>query len=82
MGSPDGESKAVWISVATGVHASQPGTRGERSASAAFGEVAARGSPAIQVRFFRFGGTIQSSPVQRQETQIVQSELTLDDSLP
>ena len=40
------------------------------------------GSPAIQVRFSRFRGTVQQGPVQRQETQIVQSWLTLDDFLP
>ena len=41
-----------------------------------------RESPAIQVRFSRFRGTIQQGPVQRQETQIVQSCNTLDDFLP
>ena len=39
-------------------------------------------SPAIQVRFSRFRGTVQQGPVQRQETQIVQSCNTLDDFLP
>ena len=39
-------------------------------------------SPAIQTRFPRFRGTVQQGPVQRQETQIVQSCNTLDDFLP
>ncbi len=30
------------------------------------------GSPAMQVRFSRFRGTVQKGPVQRQKTQIVQ----------
>ena len=41
-----------------------------------------RGSPAIQTRFSRFRGPIQQSPVQRQETQIVQSQLDLYDFPP
>ena len=45
-------------------------------------EAGGRGSPAIQVRFSRFRGTVQQGPVQRQETQIVQSCTTLDDFLP
>ena len=40
------------------------------------------GSPAIQVRFSRFRGTVQQGPVQQQETQIVQSCKTLRDFLP
>ena len=40
------------------------------------------GSPAIQVRFSRFRGTVQQGPVRRQETQIVQSWLDLRDLLP
>ncbi len=39
-------------------------------------------SPAILVRFSRFRSTVQQDPVQRQETQIVQSCMTLDDFLP
>ena len=39
-------------------------------------------TPAIQIRFSRFSGTVQLGPVQRQETQIVQSCMTLDDFLP
>ena len=39
-------------------------------------------TPAIQVRFSRFCGTVHSGPAQRQETQIVQSRMTLDDFLP
>ena len=39
-------------------------------------------TPAIQTRFSRFYSTIQQGPVQRQETQIVQSCITLDDFLP
>ena len=39
------------------------------------------GSPAIQVRFSRSRGPVQQGPVQRQETQIVQSCKTLDDFL-
>ena len=47
-------------------------------------EGAAGGSnpPAIQARLSRFRGTIQRSLVRRQETQIVQSQLTLRDLLP
>ena len=45
-------------------------------------EAGGRGSPAIQVCFSRFRGTVQHGPVRQQETQIVQSELTLDDFLP
>ena len=41
-----------------------------------------RGSPTIQGRFSRFFGTVQQDPGQRQEAQIVQSQLTLDDFLP
>ena len=41
---------------------------GPRSAASA-----TAGIPAIQVRFSRFRSTIQPGPVQRQETQIVQS---------
>ena len=41
-----------------------------------------RGSPAIQARFSRLRGTVQQSPVKRQETQIVRSDKTLDDFLP
>ena len=37
--------------------------------------------PAIHVRFSRFRGTVQQGPVERQETQIVQSRKTLDDFL-
>ena len=33
-------------------------------------------------RFSRLRGTVQQGPVQRQETQIVQSCMTLDDFLP
>ena len=40
------------------------------------------GRPAIQDRFSRFCGTVQQGLAQRQETQIVQSGLTLDDFLP
>ena len=40
------------------------------------------GSPAIQFRFSRFHGTVQQGPVQRQETQIVQSQFDLRDLLP
>ena len=40
------------------------------------------GIPAIQARFSRSRGTVQQGPVQRQETQIVQSCKTLDDFLP
>ena len=39
-------------------------------------------SPAISVRFSRFRGTVQQDPVQRQETQIVQSQFDLRDLLP
>lgn len=41
-----------------------------------------RGVPADQDRFPRFRGTVQQGPVQWQETQIVQSWLTLDDFPP
>ena len=41
----------------------------------------ASGIPAIQVRFSRSCGTVQQDPVKRQETQIVQSCITLDDFL-
>ena len=48
-----------------------------------FGEAAREsGSPAIQVQFSRFRGTVQQDPIQRQETQIVQSHMTLHDFLP
>ena len=40
------------------------------------------GSPAIQVRFSRFRSTVQQDPVKQQETQIVQSCMTLGDLLP
>ena len=40
------------------------------------------GTPAIPVRFSRFRGTVQQGPAQWQQTQIVQSWLTLDDFLP
>ena len=40
------------------------------------------GVPAIRGCFSRFHGTVQQGPVQRQETQIVQSCKTLGDSLP
>ena len=39
-------------------------------------------TPAIQVRFSRFHGTVQQDPPKPQETQIVQSCITLDDFLP
>ena len=41
-----------------------------------------RGSPAIRVRISRFRGSVQQHPVQRQNTQIVQSCMTLDDFMP
>ena len=40
------------------------------------------GNPAIQIRFSRFRRTVQQDPVKRQETQIMQSWLTLRDFLP
>ena len=46
-------------------------TTGLRVSAAGSGAV--RGTPAIQVRFSRFLGTVQRGPAQRQETQIVQS---------
>ena len=39
-------------------------------------------TPAIEVRFSRFGDSVQQDPVQRQEAQIVRSCMTLDDFLP
>ena len=55
----------------------------ETGAAPTFGEEDGRGgSPAIQVRFSRSRGTVQQSPVQRQETQIVQSQCDLRDLLP
>jgi len=38
--------------------------------------------PAIRVRFSRFRGTVQQGPVQRQDWQIVQSQLDLRYLLP
>ena len=45
-------------------------------------EVWGRGSPATHTRFFRLRGPVQQGPVHRQETQIVQPRMTLDDFLP
>ena len=38
--------------------------------------------PAILVRFSRYSARLESDPPRRQGWQIVQSQLTLDDSLP
>ena len=46
------------------------------------GQRVARRNPAIHVRSSRSCGTVQHGPVQRQETQIVQSCMTLEDFLP
>ena len=59
------------------------GRGAERSTFGTFGEEdGAGGILAIQARFSRFRGTVQQGAVQRQETQIVQSCIWLDDSLP
>ena len=42
----------------------------------------AGGTPAVQVRLSRFRDTMEQGLVQRQEAQIVQSCITLDDSPP
>lgn len=41
-----------------------------------------QGLPAKTIRVSRCSGTMESGVIQRQEAQIVQSCLTLDDSLP
>ena len=67
--------------VRTSVEAAQPWWLNQKHAldppKAGFGDLRRRGSsgsgsPAIQVRFSRFRGTVQQGPVQRQEWQIVQ----------
>ncbi len=57
---------------------------GEKSASGTFGKEAARGAgvPPFKYVFCRFRGTIQLGPIQRRETQIVQSWLTPGHFLP
>ena len=71
------------MSLAIGIPHRNRVTRGERSASGASrnGVTQVRESR-HSTRSSRFRGPVQQSPARRQETQIVQSRLTLRDFLP